>query len=89
MDHDRLDRLFAALADPTRRRIAELLGERQPRSTSALTAQFPVSRWAVMKHLAVLRDASLIETLPQGRRRLHFLDPRLIEEAQAWLAGLR
>jgi DNA-binding transcriptional ArsR family regulator len=86
---DGLDELFAALADPTRRRIVESLSERQPRSTNQLCALFPVSRWAVMKHLVVLREARLVETLPQGRRRLHFLDPRRVEDAQAWLTRVR
>lgn len=81
-----LDPIFLALADPTRRRILELLREREPRSTSELARAFPLSRWAVMKHLDVLRAAGLVQTLPQGRRRLHFADRRPLAGAAAWLA---
>ena len=79
---------LAALADPTRRRIVELLSERQPMTTNELAGRFPVSRWAVMKHLAVLRAARLCQTLPQGRRRLHFVDRRPLDLVAAWLSRL-
>jgi len=84
--HAELDRIFLALADPTRRRVLELLREREPRSTNELALAFPLSRWAVMKHLDVLRAAGLVQTLPQGRRRLHFADRRPLGDAAAWLA---
>ncbi len=87
MDAD-LDTLFTALADPTRRRVVELLSAREPLTTNQLAAMFPVTRWAVMKHLGVLRDAGLVQTLPQGRRRLHFADRRRLDAARAWLAEL-
>lgn len=82
---DDLDRTFFALADPTRRRILELLEAREPRSTNELARAFPLSRWAVMKHLEALREARLVQTLPQGRRRLHFVDRRRLREPAAWL----
>jgi DNA-binding transcriptional ArsR family regulator len=77
--------VFTALADPTRRRIIELLAAQPPRSTNELAAMFPVTRWAVMKHLALLRDAGLVQTLPQGRRRLHYLDRRRFGIAREWI----
>lgn len=83
-----LDRVFAALSDPTRRALLDTLAARQPLSTRDLTRRSPLTRWAVMKHLAVLRAAGLVETLPQGRRRLHFLDPRALGEARRWLREL-
>jgi len=82
-----LDSVFAALSDPTRRRIVELVASGEPRTTKQLAAMFPFTRWAVMKHLAVLRDARLIQTLPQGRRRLHFVDRRVLAAAAEWLAS--
>jgi DNA-binding transcriptional ArsR family regulator len=78
--------IFTALADPTRRRILELLALQPSVTTNQLAAMFPVTRWAVMKHLAVLQAARLVETLPQGRRRLHFLDRRRLDAAREWLA---
>ena len=82
------DNVFAALSDATRRHVLERLAEGDPLSTRELARGFPISRWAVMKHLGVLRDAGLIATLPQGRRRLHFLDRRGLEEARRWLERL-
>jgi DNA-binding transcriptional ArsR family regulator len=71
--NEALDRTFKALSDQTRRRIWFLLGERPGASTSDLTSAFPLlSRWAVMKHLDVLRQAELVQTMPEGRQRHHF-----------------
>jgi DNA-binding transcriptional ArsR family regulator len=82
-----LDRVCHGLADPTRRRIYEALGRRPGMTTSQLAAGEPrLTRWAVMKHLAVLRDAGLVQTLPQGRRRTHFRDERGLEPLRAWLS---
>jgi DNA-binding transcriptional ArsR family regulator len=80
--------IFAALADPTRRRILEILSSQRSVTTNELAARFPVTRWAVMKHLAVLQGAGLVQTLPAGRRRLHFLEQRRLELVREWLAGL-
>jgi DNA-binding transcriptional ArsR family regulator len=83
-----LDRTCSALGDDARRRILGALRDRQPRTTNELASLFPTSRWAVMKHLAVLRDAGLIQTMPQGRRRLHFFVPRALDDVRAWLDGM-
>jgi DNA-binding transcriptional ArsR family regulator len=80
-----LDMLMAALSDPTRRRILERVAEDEPLGTNQLTGSFALTRWTVMKHLAVLRGAGLIQTLPQGRRRLHYLDRRRLAAAREWL----
>ena len=65
----RLDAVARAIADPTRRRIFEELGRRPGLTTAELDALVPeMTRWAVMKHLAVLRDAGLLQTLADGRR---------------------
>ena len=79
--------IFTALADPTRRRILELLASQRSVSTNELAVMFPVTRWAVMKHLAVLQGAGLVQTMPEGRRRLHFLERRRLEAVRTWLAG--
>jgi DNA-binding transcriptional ArsR family regulator len=80
-----LDGLMAALSDPTRRRILEQLALQPSVTTNELAAMFPVTRWAVMKHLAVLRAAGLVQTLPQGRRRLHYLDRRRLAAVREWI----
>jgi DNA-binding transcriptional ArsR family regulator/uncharacterized protein YndB with AHSA1/START domain len=65
--------LWRALADPTRRRILDLLRER-PRVTGDIAAQFPVSRIAVMRHLEVLAEAGLVASRKRGRHRWHYLN---------------
>jgi predicted transcriptional regulator len=83
---DELDRTFHALADPSRRRLWMLLGERPGSTTMELATAIPrLTRWAVMKHLAVLRDAGLVQTLPRGRQRCHFRIERSLGPAAAWL----
>ena len=71
---------LAALADPTRRAILELL--REPMSVSELADQMPVSRPAVSQHLAVLREASLVTERREGTKHIYAADP-------AGLAALR
>lgn len=71
---DDLDRVWKALGDETRRAILDLLRER-PRTTTELVEQFPaLSRFAVMKHLDVLRDAGLVITREEGRKRINSLN---------------
>jgi DNA-binding transcriptional ArsR family regulator len=65
--------LWGALADPTRRRILDLLRER-PLITGEIAAQFPISRIAVMRHLEVLSEAGLVTSRKRGRERWHYLN---------------
>ena len=81
-----LDRTFRALGDATRRQLWLLLGERPGATTMELADALPrLSRWAVMKHLAVLRDAGLVQTLPRGRQRCHYRDERALTPARSWV----
>lgn len=79
-----LDAAFSALADPTRRRVLRLVGER-PRAAGELAQSFPVSRPAVSKHLRVLREAGLVEVERAGRARIYRLRPNGIDEAKRWI----
>ena len=79
---------FAALADPTRRRIVELLAERD-RDAGELAAAFPVSRPAVSRHLRVLRESGLVTVRSQAQRRVFSLDPRPLDEVASWLDRYR
>jgi len=65
--------LWRALADPTRRRILDLLRQR-PLITGEIAAQFPISRIAVMRHLEVLSEAGLVASRKRGRERWHYLN---------------
>jgi DNA-binding transcriptional ArsR family regulator len=79
-------RLFAALADPTRRQVLDLLAARGEGSASALAAAMPVSRPAVIKHLAVLDRAGLVESRREGREVLFSVRPEPLESAARWMA---
>ncbi|HEY0734111.1 MAG TPA: metalloregulator ArsR/SmtB family transcription factor [Herpetosiphonaceae bacterium] len=67
--------VFRALADPSRRRLLDLLFERDGRPLTELEAELPMTRFGVMKHLRVLQEAGLITTRKVGRERLHYLNP--------------
>lgn len=77
------DRVFKALADPTRRFLLDLLFERDGRTLGELESKLAMTRFGVMKHLRLLEDAGLILTRRSGREKLHFLNPvpiRLIHD---------
>jgi DNA-binding transcriptional ArsR family regulator len=69
------DRVFKALADPTRRHLLDQLFERDGRTLGELQAGVDMTRFGVMKHLGVLKDAQLITTRKSGREKLHYLNP--------------
>jgi DNA-binding transcriptional ArsR family regulator len=69
------DRVFKALADPTRRSLLDRLFERDGRTLTELEAGVDLTRFGVMKHLRVLEDAGLVVTRRSGRQKLHFLNP--------------
>ena len=69
-----LDQIWKALADETRRTILDFLRS-GPKTTTAIVEQFPdLSRFAVMKHLDVLRQAALVVTREEGRQRINSLN---------------
>jgi DNA-binding transcriptional ArsR family regulator len=71
---DELDIVWKALSDPTRRAILDLLRD-GPRTTTQIVEAFPhLSRFGVMKHIDVLRDAALIDTREEGRQRMNSLN---------------
>ena len=69
------DRVFKALADPTRRFLLDRLFERDGRTLSELESELEMTRFGAMKHLRVLEDAGLVVTRRKGREKLHFLNP--------------
>src|SRR5262249_49853742 len=87
---DSLGAVFAALADPTRRAIAERLTQsEEPVSMSDLAEPFAVTLPAVLKHLRVLEDAGLIEHRKQGRTRYFRFAPGSLDEADRWISFYR
>jgi uncharacterized protein YndB with AHSA1/START domain/DNA-binding transcriptional ArsR family regulator len=71
----RMDAVFRALADPTRRGLLDELFKLDGQTLSALEVRVPMTRFGVMKHLRVLEEAGLVTTLKRGREKLHFLNP--------------
>ena len=69
------DRVFRALADPTRRLLLDRLFERDGRTLTELEREVEMTRYGVMKHLRVLEEAGLVLTRREGREKLHFLNP--------------
>lgn len=78
------DRVFAALADPTRRAIFEKLAD-APQSVGSLAAGLPVSRPAVSQHLKALKEAGLVEDQAQGTSRIYRIDPQGLGPIRRWL----
>jgi DNA-binding transcriptional ArsR family regulator len=85
-----IDAWLAALADPTRRRIVEMLGE-QSRTASEIHRAFPIAAPAVSRHLRVLREAGLIaeHDVPHDKRvRLYVLESQPVAELSRWFEHL-
>jgi uncharacterized protein YndB with AHSA1/START domain/DNA-binding transcriptional ArsR family regulator len=92
-----MDKVFRALADPTRRRLLDALFEHDGQSLGSLERGLPMTRFGVMKHLRLLEEAGLVTTRKRGREKLHFLNPvpiRLVHDrwvskyAEPWVATL-
>jgi DNA-binding transcriptional ArsR family regulator len=79
---------WAALADPNRRAVLELLLER-PRAVGELVDRLGLSQPGTSKHLRVLREAGLVNVRTEAQRRVYALQPRPLAELDAWLAPYR
>ena len=75
---------LAALGDPTRRRIFELVGAR-PRTVAEITRELTVSQSAVSQHLKVLRESRLVRAEPKGASNVYHIDPAGLGQMRAWL----
>ena len=79
---------FDVLAEPTRRRILDLLMQDE-RPVGDLVASLDISQPGVSKHLRVLRDAGLVEARTEAQRRIYRVRPEPLAEIDAWLAPFR
>jgi DNA-binding transcriptional ArsR family regulator len=82
------DEVLAALADPTRWRVLTLLAERGSGTATTLAGELPVSRVAVVKHLAVLDRAGLVEGRRRGREVRYTVRPERLDATARWMAAL-
>ena len=82
-----VDDILRALADQTRRDLLAAVTAQPGLSTAQLASRTTgMTRWGVMKHLAVLRDAGLIQTMSEGRRRRHYPEAAALAALRQWLA---
>jgi DNA-binding transcriptional ArsR family regulator len=93
MTHERVTRsepseVFEALADPTRRAVMRALSEKGPSTLSQLSAGLPVTRQAVAKHLAMLRQAGLVRPQGDPRGRQYELTPEPLADAMSWIVDV-
>ena len=80
-------RVFRALADPTRRRILQVLGDGEMRASDVAKA-FPISRPAVSRHLRLLTEAGLLSVTAVGRERRYAILPGPLRDAAAHVQAL-
>jgi DNA-binding transcriptional ArsR family regulator len=81
-----MDGVFKALADPSRRRLLDLLHAKNGQTLSELCEHLDMTRQAVSKHLALLETVNLVVTVRRGRQKLHYLNPVPIHEvAERWI----
>jgi DNA-binding transcriptional ArsR family regulator len=80
--------VFAALADPTRRRVVSELASRQSVTATELASVLRITRQAVAKHLGALSDAGLASAWRQGRETRYQLTPEPLEDAVAWITSV-
>jgi DNA-binding transcriptional ArsR family regulator len=83
-----LDKTFAALADPARRAIVERLVQ-GPATVSELAKPLPMSLPAAMLHLKVLEESGLVTSQKVGRVRTCRIDPKMLSQAEHWVAERR
>lgn len=81
-----MDAVFKALADPSRRRLLDLLHAKNGQTLGELCGELDMTRQAVTKHLAILEDANLVVAQKRGREKLHYINPVPINDiADRWI----
>jgi DNA-binding transcriptional ArsR family regulator len=83
-----VEEVLVALADPTRRRLLDVLASRGQATATTLAVDLPVSRQAVVKHLATLDKAGLVRGQRQGRELRYAVRPDRLGETARWLDDL-
>ena len=81
-----MDEVFRALAAPARRKLLDELFRKDGQTLGQLERRLPMTRFGVMKHLAVLEEANLVVSRRRGREKLHFLNPVPIQQVyERWV----
>ena len=80
------DKVFKALADPTRRKLLDLLSEKNGQTLGQLCENLDMARQSAAQHLELLEAANLVSTVRRGREKLHFINPVPIHEVyERWV----
>ena len=77
-----------ALAEPHRRRVVEILAHKGQLSASQICDEFDVTPQAMSQHLRVLREANVVQMEKRAQRRMYTLNPRSLDQIQAWAAQM-
>lgn len=80
--------VFAALADPRRREIIEMLVKEGAKTQTQLAEILPITRQGVSKHLGILGEAGLVTIHQRGRDKYYYLTPEPLQEASLWIAAM-
>ena len=83
------DKVFKALGDPTRRKLLDLLHERNGQTLGQLCENLDMARQSATQHLGILEAANLVSTVRRGREKLHFINPVPLHEVyERWVRKL-
>src|SRR5262249_17842250 len=80
--------IFAALADPMRRRLLLNLAEHSPRTATQLAKEYPITRQGILKHLTILEAAGLVAVHQIGREKRYTLTPEPLSDLDQWIKDL-
>jgi len=81
--------VFSALADPTRLRIVEMLGNEGNLAASQISKRFFISPSAISQHLKILREANLVQMETKAQQRIYRLNPEGITEIENWVLRMK
>jgi DNA-binding transcriptional ArsR family regulator len=81
--------MFSALADPTRRKIIEMLAQEGELPATEISDRFPVTPQAISQHLKVLRKATLVQVEKRAQQRIYRINPKAMLELEDWARQLR
>lgn len=82
------ERVFAALADPMRRKLLANLAENSPKTATQLAREYPITRQGILKHLDILEEAGLVAVTQQGREKRYSLTLEPLGEIEQWIQNI-
>ncbi len=80
--------IFAALADPMRRKLLVSLAQHSPKTATQMAQEYPITRQGILKHLNILEDAGLVAVHKMGREKRYVLTPAPLNELDQWIKAL-